>query len=98
MKLAISLVLTVSLSFVLGLDIWDQNGFQGQRTNVATVKNRCVRLDHQVNGPIASVRAETCDVQCYGFTDVWCEEQWNRIDCQGYAYVGSGTLKSVRCL
>jgi hypothetical protein len=97
MKLAISLVFTASLSFVLGLDIWDMASFQGQRTNVATVKDRCVRLDRQVDGPIASVKAETCDVQCYGYTDVWCEDQWNRIDCQGYAYVQSGILKSVQC-
>lgn len=97
MKLAVSLVLTASFSCVLGLDVWNMGSFQGTRINVPTMKDRCVRLDRQVNGNIGSVRAETCDVQCYGYTDVWCEEEWNRIDCQGYAYVGANQLKSVMC-
>ncbi|KAI9280348.1 hypothetical protein BC943DRAFT_330907 [Umbelopsis sp. AD052] len=97
MKLAISLVFTTSLSCVLGLNVWGMATFQGTMTNVPTVKDRCVRLDRQVEGPIASVKAETCDMQCYGYTDVWCEETWNKIDCIGFAYVQSGVLKSVQC-
>jgi hypothetical protein len=93
MKLAISLVLTASFSCVLGMDVWNMGSFQGTRINVPTSKDRCVRLDEN----IGSIRAETCDVECYGYKDVWCEEPWNRIDCQGYAYVGVNQLKSVMC-
>lgn len=84
MKPAISLVFATTISVVLGLDVWNGSSFTGEHTIIPTPKNRCVRLDRIVNTPIASIQAETCDTECYAYTDAWCEEEWNKVDCQGW--------------
>lgn len=101
MKPTTSLIFAATISVVLGLDVWNGSSFTGEHTIVPTPKNRCVRLDRIVTTPIASIKAETCDTECYAYTDAWCEEKWNKVDCQGWGYIQGAQgaqLKTVKCV